>query len=61
MWQIVLKYKKRGTDVKTEVIENNVPNKFTNSYNGVQIKNESDLEFTDEMLNFDFNFDNNWR
>lgn len=44
------------TDVKTEVIETNVPNKFTNTYNGVQIKNESGLSFLDKDLDFDFSF-----
>ena len=34
----------------TEVIENNVPNKFTNSYNGVQVKNETAYNLTEEML-----------
>lgn len=44
------------TGVKTEVIETNVPNKFTNTYNGVQIKNESGLSFSDKDLDFDFSF-----
>lgn len=34
----------------TEVIENNVPNKFTNSYNGVQVRNETAYNLTEEML-----------
>lgn len=36
--------------IETEVIENNVPNKFTNQYNGVQIKNGTDYNLTEEIL-----------
>lgn len=33
-----------------QVIDNDVPNKYTNEYNGVQIKNSSDYELTYEMM-----------
>ncbi len=39
------------TGLKTEVIENNVPEKYTSEYNGVKIKNETDnIKLTKEML-----------
>lgn len=38
------------TNVKTEVIETDVINRYTNTYEGVQIKNESKCTITDEML-----------
>lgn len=38
------------TDVKTEVQPSNVPTKYTNTYNSVQIKNESKYSLTEEML-----------
>ena len=44
------------TNVETEVIQNSVPNKYTDTYNNVQIKNESGLEINDSDLNFDLNF-----
>lgn len=44
------------TNLKTEVVKNSVPNKYTNTYGGVQIKNETDLEITDSMLDFDLSF-----
>lgn len=44
------------TNLKTEVIQNNVPNKYTNTYNSVQIKNESGLDIKDSDLNFDLPF-----
>ena len=47
------------TNVKTEVIENNVPNKYTNSYNGVQIKNESELNINEQQLNENLEFNKN--
>lgn len=37
--------------LETQVIENNVPNKYTNEYNGVQIKNGTNYNLTEEMLN----------
>ena len=36
--------------LQTQVIENNVPNKFTNQYNGVYIKNETSYNLTEEIL-----------
>ena len=36
--------------LSTQVIENNVPNKFTNTHNGVNIKNETQYNLTEEML-----------
>jgi hypothetical protein len=36
--------------VKTEVIENSVKPKYTNSYGSVQIKNETEFGLTDDML-----------
>ncbi len=38
------------TGLKTEVLESNVPNKYTNEYNGVQIRNETDNKLTKEIL-----------
>lgn len=38
------------TGLNTEVIDTNVPEKFTSEYNGVKIKNETDIKFTKEML-----------
>lgn len=41
---------KAQTGLQTEVIENNVPNKFTNEYNGVFIKNGTEYNLTEEIL-----------
>lgn len=42
--------------LETEVIENNVPEKYTSEYNGVKIKNETDnIRLTEEMLVPDIN------
>lgn len=39
------------TGLKTEVLENNVPEKYTSEYNGVKIRNETDnIKLTKEML-----------
>lgn len=38
------------TGIATQVLESNVPTKFTNSYNGVQVKNETEYNLTEEML-----------
>ena len=43
------------TGLQTEVIQNNVQNTYTNSYNGVQIKNGTDYNLTEEMLIPDIN------
>ena len=39
------------TNVATTVIENNVPNKYTDSYNGVSIKNGTNYSLTEDILN----------
>lgn len=39
------------TGIETEVLPNNVPTKYTNTYNSVQIKNESKYTLTQDMLN----------
>ena len=44
--------------LKTEVVENNVPNKFTNTYGTVQIKNGTDYNLTEEMLKPDIEINN---
>lgn len=41
------------TNVSTQVIENNVPNKYTNEYNGVEIKNGTNYNLTEDILNYD--------
>lgn len=41
------------TGVKTEVLPSNVPAKYTNTHNSVQIKNESKYSLTEEMLSTD--------
>lgn len=46
------------TGVNTEVIENAVVNKYTNTYNNVLIKNESNKELTEEILKPDIQLDN---
>lgn len=38
------------TGLETKVVENNVPTKFTNEYNGVKVRNETEYELTEEML-----------
>ncbi len=38
------------TGLTTQVLENNVPTKFTNSYGSVQVKNETEYPLTEEML-----------
>lgn len=38
-------------NLQTEVIENNVPNKYTNEYLGVEIKNGTNYTLTDDILN----------
>ena len=42
------------TNVTTEVIPNNVPNKYTDDYNGVEIKNGTNYNLTED-INLDFN------
>ena len=50
--------KKAETGLTTEVLPNNVPNKFTNSYHGVQVKNETDYSLTEEILTPNINVNN---
>lgn len=38
------------TGLATEVLPSNVPNKYTNSYHNVQIRNETEYVLTEEML-----------
>ena len=48
--------KEAETGLKTEVLESNVPEKYTSEYNGVKIKNETDnIKLTEEMLVPDVN------
>ena len=43
--------KEAETGVETEVLESNVPEKYTTEYNGVKIRNETDnIKLTEEML-----------
>lgn len=43
--------KEAKTGLKTEVLETNVPEKYTTEYNGVKIRNETDnIKLTKEML-----------
>ncbi len=49
---------KAQTGLQTEVIQNNVPNKFTNAYNGVFIKNGTDYNLTEEILKPDVEVNN---
>ena len=46
------------TGLTTQVIESNVPTKFTNSYNGVEVKNETEYNLTEEMLKPDITVNN---
>lgn len=47
-------------DKKTEVIsENNIKATYTNEYKGIQIKNSSKYNLTEEILNPNINLDNN--
>lgn len=46
------------TNVETKVIANNVPTKFTNEYNGVKVRNETEYELTEEMLKPDITINN---
>ncbi len=54
--QIQVEHAKTG--LATQVIESNVPTKFTNSYNGVQVKNETEYNLTEEMLKPDITINN---
>lgn len=41
------------TNLETQIIDSGVPNKYTNSYNGVEIKNGTDYTLTDDILRSD--------
>lgn len=55
---VVEETQKAQTGLQTQVIENNVPNKFTNAYNGVFIKNGTDYNLTEEILKPDIEVNN---
>ncbi len=44
------KIEQAQTGLSTEIVKNNVPDKFTNQYKGVQIKNGTSYNLTEEML-----------
>lgn len=44
------KVEEAKTGLKTEVLESNVPNKYSTEYNGVKIRNETDYKLTKEIL-----------
>lgn len=46
------------TGLETKVLESNVPTKFTNEYNGVKVRNETEYELTEEMLKPDITVNN---
>lgn len=54
----IAEVQKAQTGLQTEVIQNNVPNKFTNAYNGVFIKNGTDYNLTEEILKPDIEVNN---
>ena len=53
-----IEVEKAKTGLETQVIENNVPNKFTNTYDTVQIKNGTQYNLTEEMLTPDVEINN---
>lgn len=46
------------TGLQTQKIQNNVPENFTNSYNGVNIKNGTDYNLTEDILKPDIQVNN---
>lgn len=46
------------TGLETNVVENNVPNTYTNEYHDVKIKNGTSYELDDETLNPNINIEN---
>lgn len=40
-----------SNDVTTEIIANNVPNTYTDNYNGIEIKNSTKYSLSDDLLN----------
>lgn len=53
-----IKVEQAQTGLQTEKIQNNVPENFTNSYNGVNIKNGTDYNLTEEILKPDIQINN---
>lgn len=53
-----VKVEQAQTGLQTEKIQNNVPEKFTNSYNGVNIKNGTDYNLTQDILKPDIEINN---
>lgn len=51
-----IEHAKTGLD--TQTIENGVPNKYTDNYNGVYIKNGTDYNLTEEILTPNININN---
>ena len=41
-----------STNIETQVIDSGVPNKYTNDYQGVEIKNGTNYTLTDDILNY---------
>ena len=56
--EVEVKVEQAQTGLNTKVLESNVPNKFTNSYNGVEVKNETEYNLTEEMLKPDITINN---
>lgn len=42
-----------STNIETQVIDSGVPNKYTNDYQGVEIKNGTNYTLTDDILNYE--------
>ena len=42
-----------STNLETQVIDSGVPNKYTNDYHGVEIKNGTNYTLTDDILNYE--------
>lgn len=53
-----LQVEQAQTGLQTEKIQNNVPENFTNSYNGVNIKNGTDYNLTEDILKPDIQVNN---
>ena len=56
--QTETKVEQAKTGLTTQIIESNVPTKFTNSYNGVEVKNETEYNLTEEILKPDITINN---
>ena len=53
-----IEVEKAKTGLDTKVIENNVPNNYTDTYGSVEIKNGTEYNLTDEMLKPDIEVNN---